>query len=68
VGVRVVRVGSIPFGLSALIDEQPGSLVVWLLEGDWPEPLARLIEQIMNVMWALRSHAALSVQPGLYVV
>jgi hypothetical protein len=46
--VRVVRVASIPFGLSALIDEQPGSLVVWLLAGAWSKERARRLEEALT--------------------
>ena len=45
--VHVVRVASIPFGLSALVDEQPGSLVVWLLASAWSEKRARRVEEVL---------------------
>lgn len=66
--VRVVRVGSIPFGLSVLVDERPGSLVVWLLESDWPEPSARRVEQILRVRCALQANAATTAQLDLHAV
>jgi len=68
VRVRVIRVGSIPYGLHALVDEQPGSLVVWLLESEWPEDLARLIEQILATTWPAGRGFATALQPGLNAV
>lgn len=35
--VRVLRVGRLPAGLSIVVDEQPGSLVVWVLREDYSE-------------------------------
>lgn len=67
-GVHVVRVGDIPFGMSVLIDEQPGSLVVWLLESEWPEAVARLIERVLNVLHTVREPAAPVAQPPLRAV
>lgn len=45
--VHVVRVVSIPFGLSALIEEQPGSVVVWLLASAWSKEKARRVEKAL---------------------
>jgi hypothetical protein len=45
--VHVVRVESIPFGLSALVDEQPGSIVVWLLADAWTREKAQLVERAL---------------------
>jgi hypothetical protein len=62
VRVRVIRVGAIPFGLSALVDQQPGSLVVWLLESDWSEATARLMEQVLATQWPARGGFAIGLQ------
>jgi hypothetical protein len=66
--VRVVRVGSIPFDLSVLIDEQPGSLVVWLLESEWTESMARVLEQVLSALYAVGGRAALPARQGLRAV
>jgi hypothetical protein len=68
VNVRVIRVGAIPFGLSVLVDEQPGSLVVWLLDSDWSEDLARHIEQILATPWRPRENSVAVPQPDLHTV
>jgi len=46
-------VESIPFGLSALIDEQPGSIVVWLLADAWTREKAQLVEKAL-AEWSAR--------------
>lgn len=55
--VRVIRVGSIPFGLTVLIDQEPGSLVVWLLDSEWPEELAGRVEQLVAALYATQQPA-----------
>lgn len=66
--VRVIRVGSIPFGLSVLIDDQPGSLVVWLLERDWPEATAELLEQVLTAVYAAHGEPATALRRDLHPV
>lgn len=65
---RVIRVKTIPFGLSALVDEQPGSLVVWLLESEWSEARARLVEQALATLWPASGDSVIAPQPGLHAV
>ncbi|WP_200309178.1 hypothetical protein [Streptomyces adelaidensis] len=67
-GVHVIRVGSIPLGLSVLVDERPGSLVVWLLESEWSESLARVVEQLLRVLYAPQSDSVAAEKPGLRAV
>lgn len=52
--VHVIRVGSIPGGLSALVDERPGSLVVWLLKSEWLESDAQILEKDLRAQHAAR--------------
>lgn len=66
--VRVIRVEAIPFGLSALVDEQPDSLIVWLLDSEWPEDPARLVEQILATVWCSRENSVAVPQPDLHAV
>lgn len=66
--VRVIRVGSIPYGLSALVDEQQDSLVVWLLESDWPEEMATLVEQALKAVRAGQGDFATAVLRDLHSV
>ena len=66
--VRVIRVAAIPCGLSVLVDEQAGSLVVWLLESEWPQPLAQSVEQILTTLWSTREGPATMPQPDLHTV
>lgn len=66
--VRVVRVESIPFGLSALIDEQPGSLVVWLLASDWPEHRAWRLKKSLGVGPVSRERAEAVLHQDLHAV
>jgi hypothetical protein len=61
-------VGSIPFGLSVLIDEEPNSLVLWLLESEWPEPMARFLEQVLSALYAASDRLSLAAAPGLHAV
>lgn len=58
----------IPFGLSALVDEQPGSLVVWLLESEWSEDMAQLIEQTLATVGPMSGASVTMPQPGLHAV
>lgn len=66
--VRVIRVGAIPFNLSVLVDERPGSLIVWLLDSDWSEDFARHIEQILATPWCPRENSVAVPQPDLHAV
>lgn len=66
--VRVIRVGVIPFGLSVLVDEQPDSLVVWVLASEWPEEQAHLLERVLTALHPLQKHPATAVRPRLYAV
>lgn len=66
--VRVFRVGSIPFGLSVLIDETPGSLTVWLLESEWPEHTARFLEQVLSALYAASDRLTSVAAPELHAV
>lgn len=54
--------------MSVLVDEQQDSLIVWLLESDWPEALARLVEQILNTPYIASGHTAHAMQSGLRAV
>lgn len=67
--VHVIKVGSIPFGLSVLVDKRPGSVVVWLLESEWPDSVtAELLEQVLTAVYAAQDELATTVQPGLHTV
>jgi hypothetical protein len=66
--LRVVRVASIPFGLSALIDEQPGSLVVWLLASAWSKERARRLEEALNASGVGRGRDETFTHPDLHKV
>jgi hypothetical protein len=68
VSVRVIRVGVIPFGLSVLVDEQPDSLVVWLLASEWPQEQAHLLERVLTALHPPQGHPATAMRPGLYAV
>jgi hypothetical protein len=68
VSVRVIRVGSIPFGLSVLIDDQPGSLIVWLLECEWPEATAELLERVLTAVYAADGESATALRRDLHPV
>lgn len=67
-GVRVVKVGSIPFGLSVLVDERPGSLIVWLLESEWPQETAELLEQVLRSVRTAQGELATAIESGLHRV
>lgn len=67
--VRVIRVGSIPFGLSVLVDKRPGSVVVWLLESEWPDSATvGLLEQVLTAVYAAEGELATAVPPGLRAI
>jgi hypothetical protein len=61
-------VGEIPFGLSVLVDEQPNSLVVWVLASEWPQEQAHLLERVLTAAHRPHGHPATAVRPGLYAV
>jgi hypothetical protein len=61
-------VGSIPFGLSALIDEQPDSIVVWLLASDWPEHRAWRLKKALGTGSVSREQVAGVVHQDLHAV
>lgn len=48
--VRVERVASLPGGLSIFFDDQPDSLVIWVLEDDYPEAQLASLEMGLNVL------------------
>ncbi|WP_331445806.1 hypothetical protein [Streptomyces xanthochromogenes] len=47
--VRVVRVRSLPGGLSIFVDDQPDSLVIWVLEDDFKPEAAQMVEAAFNL-------------------
>lgn len=59
--VRVERVASLPGGLSIFFDDQPDSLVIWVLEDECSEDQAANLEMGFNVLvwYWLRKPAAL---------
>ena len=57
VEVHVIRVVSIPGGLSALVQEVPEGLVVWLLESEWLESDALFLEKDLRAQCAAMRRA-----------
>jgi hypothetical protein len=47
--VRVVRVPSMPGGLSLVVDDHPECPVIWVLEEDYSSAAAAMLESAMNV-------------------
>lgn len=47
--VRVIRVPAMPGGLSLVIDDQPGSPILWVLEEDFSPAAAAMLESAMTV-------------------
>ncbi len=46
--VRVVRVACLPGGLSMFVDEQPASMVIWVLKEDYSEDQVAMWESALN--------------------
>lgn len=47
--VRVVRVASLPGGISMFVDDQPDGLVIWVLEKDYTTHQTAMLEAAFNV-------------------
>lgn len=47
--VRVVRVASLPGGVSIFVDDQPVDPVIWVLEEDFTAKAAKLLEQAFSL-------------------
>lgn len=47
--VRVVRVPALPGGISIFVDDHPDGLILWVLQSEWPELTAMVLELALNV-------------------
>ena len=48
--VRVVRVACLPGGLSMFVDQQPDSMVIWVLTEDYSEDQVTMLEAALNTL------------------
>lgn len=68
--VRVVRVACLPGGLSIFVDDQPDSLVIWVLKEDYSKDQVAMLEAAFNILneyWA-RKPAMCPGRPSLRAV